>query len=90
MITALTLRQWLAMGYARLHALRDDLGTHEVGESNLLRADFNRALDDLQAAGINLAAFKLDEVGTVEDLSGVLRARLNAVLDYLDLMAGLP
>ena len=78
------------MGYARLHALRDDLGTSEVGDPDLLRSDFNRALDDLQIAGINLSAFKVDEARSIDDLSGELRAHLNSILDYLDLMAGLP
>ena len=78
------------MGYARLHALRDDLGSNEVGDLNLLSAEYNRALDDLQLAGFNLAAFKLDDRETIEDLSRELRAHLNAILDYLDLMAGLP
>jgi len=43
-----------------------------------------------RAAGFDLSAFKLDDQEQVEDREGWLRARLDALLDYMDLFAGLP
>jgi hypothetical protein len=91
MQTALTPQQILAMAYARLSGLRNNLGIAEPHELDQLCSAFNRALDDLHAAGFDLSAFKLDGgEEPVTDLSGWLRARLDAVLDYMDLFAGLP
>jgi hypothetical protein len=91
MQNVLTPQQSLAMAYARLSRLRDDLGVPDLGDLEDLSADFNRALDDLGAAGFDLAAFKLDDgEEQVADRNGWLRARLDAVLDYMDLFAGLP
>ena len=77
------------MAYARLRALRDNIDPAEPHAPESLCTNFNRALDDLRAAGFDLSAFKLDDDG-VEDRNLALRAQLNAVLDYFDLMAGLP
>lgn len=91
MYTALTPQQALAMAYARLSGLRNNLGVAEPPALQQLCTDFNRALDDLRTAGFDLSAFKLDGGDEqVTDLSGWLRARLDAVLDYMDLFAGLP
>jgi hypothetical protein len=78
------------MAYARLNALRENLDHADGSALGLLCTDFNRALDDLRAAGFDLSAFKLDDEDVVEDRNVALRAQLNAVLDYFDLMAGLP
>ena len=86
----LTPQQALAMAYARLSALRHDLDVAEPGDLDRLCANFDRALDDLQASGFDLSAFKLDGEEQVEDRSGWLRARLDTVLDYMDMFAGLP
>ena len=84
------------MAYARLHALRDsaDLDSPAALESRC--ADFNRALDDLYSVGFDLSAFKLDDETRTEDVHAAilapssLRARLDALLGYMDLLAGLP
>lgn len=77
------------MAYARLTGLREDLdeGTHPL-ES--LCADANRVLDDLLVAGFDLSAFRLDISEPVADRGAWLHDRLNAMLDYMDLFAGLP
>ena len=77
------------MAYARLRALRDylDEGAHSL-ES--LSADANRVLDDLLAAGFDLSAFRLDNSEPVANRPAWLHDRLNAILDYMDLFAGLP
>jgi hypothetical protein len=92
-----TPQQSLAMAYARLRAVRDDIVTTEAYALEGLCADFTHVLDDLQTAGFDLSAFKLDGGDRVEDRDGsmrvpssVLGARLDAVLVYLDLLAGLP
>lgn len=78
------------MAYARLQGLRDDLGEAEPAAIESLCADYDRALDDLQAAGFDLSAFKLDSEEQAEDRNIWLRARLDALLEYMDLFAGLP
>lgn len=78
------------MAYARFRGLRDDLAVAEPNAIELLCAGFNRALDDLQTAGFDLSAFKLGGEEQAEDRNAWLRARLDAVLDYMDLIAGLP
>jgi hypothetical protein len=97
MHTAPTPQQSIAMAYARLRGLRDSINVSEPDALDPLRADFNGALDDLHTAGFDLSAFKLDDGESVEDHDGsmrvpaqVLRARLDAVLVYMDLLAGLP
>ena len=91
MRTALTHQQSLAMAYARLSGLRHDVGVAEPRPLEELCADFDRALDDLGNAGFDLSAFRLDGgEEQVEDRRSWLRARLDAVLDYMDLFAGLP
>jgi hypothetical protein len=90
MHTAHTPQQSLAMAYARFTGLRDDVASAEPNEIELLYANFNRALDDLHSAGFDLSAFKLEGEGQSDDRGAWLRARLDAVLDYMDLMAGLP
>jgi hypothetical protein len=85
------------MAYARLRALRDDIDATEPYAPELLGADFTRVLDDLHKAGFDLSAFTLDVADRVEDREGSLRvpssvlaARLDAVVVYMDLLAGLP
>jgi hypothetical protein len=78
------------MGYARLKSLHDDLADTEPSALDSLCAHYDRALDDLLAAGFDLSAFKLECEEQVEDREGWLRARLDALLDYMDLFAGLP
>jgi hypothetical protein len=90
MATAFTPQQSLAMAYARLHGLRADLADAHPSAIESICAKYDRALDDLQAAGFDLSAFKLDSEENAEDRSSWLRARLDAVLDYMDLFAGLP
>ena len=90
MHTAYTPQQALAMAYARLSGLRDDLAVAGPDDIEPLCAGFNRALDDLHTAGFDLSAFKLDSEEQAEDRNSWLRARLDAVLDYMDLIAGLP
>ena len=86
----LTPQQSLAMAYTRLQGLRYDLGEADSVAFESLCAHYDRALDDLRAAGFDLSAFKLDDQEQVEDREGWLRARLDALLDYMDLFAGLP
>ena len=78
------------MAYARLRGLRT--GLDEGGNYALesLCADANRVLDDLHVAGFDLSAFRLDVDEPVVDRSAWLRSRLDAILDYMDLFAGLP
>jgi hypothetical protein len=85
------------MAYARLRALRDNIDVAEPYAPDSLCTNFNRALDDLHAVGFDLSAFRLDETERVPDPQGslqfsssVLRARLDAILGYMDLLAGLP
>jgi signal transduction histidine kinase len=89
--------QSIAMAYARLRALRDNIDTAEPYAPESLCTNFNRALDDLQSVGFDLSAFRLDLEERVADPNGllqfassVLRTRLDAILGYLDLLAGLP
>jgi hypothetical protein len=88
----LTGQQSLAMLYVRLHRLREDLDEAEPDSLEQLCGEFNRALDDLRGGvDLDLSAFKLDsEVEYVEDRSGRLHARIGALLDYMDLLSGLP
>jgi hypothetical protein len=90
MATMLTPQQTLAMAYARLRGLRDHLDVAEPDAIETLCTDFNRALDDLHTAGFDLTAFRLDGEDKGEDRAGWLRARLDAILDYMDLFAGVP
>jgi len=90
MNNVLTPQQSLAMAYARLKSLREDLSDAEPSALETFCAQYDRALDDLLAAGFDLSAFKLEGEEQVEDREGWLRARLDAVLDYMDLFAGLP
>ena len=83
------------MAYARLRALRDNIDPAEPYAPESLCTNFNRALDDLHSVGFDLSAFRLDEEDRVADPKGslqssVLRARLDAILGYMDLLAGLP
>jgi hypothetical protein len=78
------------MAYGRLQRLRYDLHHAEVYDFESLCLDYNRALEDLRTAGFDLSAFKLDVQEHVDDRELWLGARLNALLDYLDLFAGLP
>jgi hypothetical protein len=86
----LTPQQTLAMAYARLRGIRDDLDVEEPDALESLCTDFNRALDDLLAAGFDLSAFRLVDEDQGEDRAGWLRARLDGILDYMDLFAGVP
>jgi hypothetical protein len=90
MSLTLTPQQSLAMAYARLRAIRDDLEDPQPHALEALCVDFNRALDDLLAAGFDLSAFRLDGEEEIEDRAGWLRVRLDGILDYMDLFAGLP
>jgi hypothetical protein len=90
MHTALTPQQSLAMAYARLRGLRESVEVAGPHGLEPLCAAFNRALDDLLAAGFDLSAFKLESEQQVEDRAGWLRSRLDSLLDYMDLFAGLP
>jgi hypothetical protein len=78
------------MAYARLRGLRADLDERETYAPESLCADANRVLDDLHTAGFDLSAFRLDSAEPVVDRSAWLRSRLDAILDYMDLFAGLP
>jgi hypothetical protein len=78
------------MAYARLQGLRYDLADAEPSAFESLCAHYDRALDDLLVAGFDLSAFKLDVQEHIDDREGWLRARLDALLDYMDLFAGLP
>jgi hypothetical protein len=90
MPSTLTPQQSLAMGYARLQGLRGDLDDADPSGIEALCAHYHRALEDLQAAGFDLSAFRLDDEELTEDRDARLRARLDALLDYMDLFAGLP
>jgi hypothetical protein len=90
MATTLTPQQTLAMAYARLRGLRDHLDVAEPDALETLCSDFNRALDDLYTAGFDLTAFRLVDDDKGEDRAGWLRARLDGILDYMDLFAGVP
>ena len=70
MPSALTPQQSLAIVYARLHRLRDDLDVAEPNSLEPLCGDLNRALDDLHTAGFDLSAFRLDGEEQVGDRSG--------------------
>ncbi len=78
------------MAYARLRGLRSGLDEGGTYALESLCADANRVLDDLQVAGFDLSAFRLDVDEPVVDRSAWLRSRLDAILDYMDLFAGLP
>lgn len=84
------------MVYARLRLLRDDVDLAEPYALEPLCADFSRTLDDLNDVGFDLSAFKPDGEqvedpdGVLRIPSSVLRARLDAILAYMDLLAGLP
>ncbi len=78
------------MAYARLRGLRSGLDEGGSYALESLCADANRVLDDLHVAGFDLSAFRLDVDEPVVDRSAWLRSRLDAILDYMDLFAGLP
>jgi len=78
------------MAYARLRGLRADLDEGDIRALESQCADANRVLDDLHTAGFDLSAFRLDSAEPVVDRGAWLRARLDAILDYMDLFAGLP
>jgi|GEM_PF-5672362 hypothetical protein len=78
------------MAYARLRGLRADLDEGDTHPLESSCADANRVLDDLHVAGFDLSAFRLDVDEPVVDRSAWLRSRLDAILDYMDLFAGLP
>jgi hypothetical protein len=90
MHTALTPQQSFAMAYARLCGLRNDMGDAETHALEQLCTEFDRALDDLRTSGFDLSAFQLGEEAQVEVRNGGLHARLDALLHYMDLFAGLP
>jgi hypothetical protein len=90
MHTVPTPQQSLAMAYARFSGLRADIAFVEPNALETLCTGFNRVLDDLATAGFDLSSFKLDGEEQAEERSAWLRARLDAILDYLDLIAGLP
>lgn len=70
--------------------IREDLELAEPNALESLCTDFNRALDDLHAAGFDLSSFRLDSEAEVGDRAGWPRAGLDGMLDYMDLFAGLP
>lgn len=86
----LTPQQSLAMAYARLLALRDDLDLDYSNPLEPMTAALNQTLDHLHFAGFDLSAFKLDIEAHVEGHGEGFRTRLDAVLDFMVLLAGLP
>ena len=83
------LEQLIVRAYARLKGLRDNVPSGPPAAPRAMVDDFNRALDDLKAAGYDLSDFRItsDHMerwygGDLFTTPAVLRSHIDAVLIY--------
>lgn len=97
-MTATDSQTSIVKAYARLKGLRNNIPEKEHWAPQVLVRDFNRAIDDLNAAGFDLSDFAL--VGSDLEIPAmfgeesrtarvsVLKARIDAVLVYFEVQTG--
>jgi hypothetical protein len=92
-----TPQQSLVFAYARLKGLRDNIPTDpkQPFVSDVMWQDFNKAIEDVKAAGYDLSAFAISGNDMDEGYSGhrhllasVLRSRVDALLVYFSIETG--
>jgi hypothetical protein len=92
-----TREQLVVFAYARLKGLRENINPtpQQPFVSDVLWQDFNKAIDDLKAAGYELSRFAITGSDMDEGFGGhrhvrfdVLRSRVDALLVYFTVETG--